>query len=63
VEIQVVPESPSPDDDVSIKAEVTFAGTGVIPADGLPLQVTAARKGETGQQTATAILSRVAGAG
>ena len=62
-QIQVQPESPSAEDMVSLKVGVTFGGTGGTPAGGVQLQVAAEKKGEQEKRTATAALSRTAGAG
>lgn len=62
-QIEVQPNSPTSDDIVSLKASVTFAGTGTMPEGGLKLQVTAEKKGDKDTKTATAVLSRSAGAG
>ena len=62
-EIQIVPASPSPDDVVSLKVTVTFAGTGATLPEGLQLQVAVEKQGEQGKRTGTAALARTAGAG
>jgi hypothetical protein len=62
-QIQVHPESPTPDDPVSLRVEVAFAGTGDVPPTGLPLQVSAQEHGKTDKVTGTATLLAAAGAG
>ncbi len=62
-QIQVQPESPSPDDVVSLRIAVKFTGKGNTPAAGLPLRATVERKGEQGKPMATADLSLPAGLG
>ena len=62
-DIQVVPDPPAADEEVSLKVGVTFAGTGSVPSEGLQLQVATEKKGEAGKRAGTATLSRTAGAG
>jgi hypothetical protein len=62
-QVQVQPEAPSPDDAVSLRVAVVFAGVGTAADGRLELPVTAEKKGEAEKHGATAALTRAAGAG